>query len=390
MQDMPTYVSSPHQNGGASPPKLPRSMSANFAAEHDPDIEVTHVKLADGSPASVFRTKVWDTWPLTRTAIVLVSGSTMLFLTGPLLGATAWYALPRWLAAPLLLGYAAWVATSKSHKDGSVVDTAYRTSTVHLATLEYFKARLVMEDSLELRESRPLVIGQHPHGVYGYHGIFFMASSKKNFFYRKFPHLANKICLAVADVLFYVPFVREILLYVGHVVVSRSTLEKMLAMGRSVGIVIGGEQECLLAENGTDKVVLGGRKGFVKLALRYGADLVPSYCFHNNDAFHVSKAFPGIRGWLKKNLHVSIPIYWGRWGTPFPRKVPICLAIGRPIHTPLPATPGANVPDELVDQYHELYVAELQALFERCKEVAGYPPDRCLEAPTPKPMESFF
>ncbi|KAJ1492390.1 diacylglycerol acyltransferase-domain-containing protein [Baffinella frigidus] len=260
-------------------------MSANFAAEHDPDIEVTHVKLADGSPASVFRTKVWDTWPLTRTAIVLVSGSTMLFLTGPLLGATAWYALPRWLAAPLLLGYAAWVATSKSHKDGSVVDTkvyaawvatskshkdgsvvdtAYRTSTVHLATLEYFKARLVMEDSLELRESRPLVIGQHPHGVYGYHGIFFMASSKKNFFYRKFPHLANKICLAVADVLFYVPFVREILLYVGHVVVSRSTLEKMLAMGRSVGI------ECLLAENGTDKVVLGGRKGFVKLALRYG------------------------------------------------------------------------------------------------------------------------
>ena len=30
-------------------------------------------------------------------------------------------------------------------------------------------------------------------GVYGYHGMFFMSTSKKNFFYRKFPHLINKV-----------------------------------------------------------------------------------------------------------------------------------------------------------------------------------------------------
>jgi hypothetical protein len=164
------------------------------------------------------------------------------------------------------------------------------------------------------------------------------------------------------------------------VVVSRPTLEKVLSKGQSLGIVVGGEEECLLTENGKDRVVLGGRKGFVKLALKHGtrpaprdpgrgaalrcprlpeehrlpkktfilteclldeacttksvraqqrlqrclsngcagaagADLVPTYCFFNNDTFHISKSLlAGPRAWLKRHLKLSIPVFWGRRG----------------------------------------------------------------------------
>jgi len=61
-----------------------------------------------------------------------------------------------------------------------------------------------------------------------------------------------------------------------------------------------------------------------------------------------------------------------RWGSPFPCKVPLCLAIGRPIRTPAPPGPGAEVSDELVDHYHALYVEELQA---RARPPAPAPSD---------------
>lgn len=92
-------------------------MSGNLAAAHDPDVEVTHVKLAvchgfptpviardapskshgasvgpqDGSAASLYRTHVWDRYPVFKHVMVLLTGSTMLFWVGPGLAVGAWY-----------------------------------------------------------------------------------------------------------------------------------------------------------------------------------------------------------------------------------------------------------------------------------------------------------
>jgi hypothetical protein len=73
--------------------------------------------------------------------------------------------LPRWLSSTVLLGYAAMVATSKSHFTGSTVASEYRAKDTHLINLEYYNASLLMENSLELRDDRPQIFGQHPHGL---------------------------------------------------------------------------------------------------------------------------------------------------------------------------------------------------------------------------------
>ena len=65
--------------------------------------------------------------------------------------------------------------------------------------------------------------------------------------------------------------------------VSRESIENLLSkggpnkegMGRAVTVVVGGAAESLDAHPKTLRLVLNKRKGFVKMAIRCGADLVP-------------------------------------------------------------------------------------------------------------------
>ena len=69
--------------------------------------------------------------------------------------------------------------------------------------------------------------------------------------------------------------------------VSRESCENLLSrggangegMGRGITIVVGGARESLDAQPHSLRLVLKRRKGFVKLAIRTGADLVPVLAF---------------------------------------------------------------------------------------------------------------
>lgn len=61
----------------------------------------------------------------------------------------------------------------------------------------------------------------------------------------------------------------------GCVDASSATCHYNLKRKRSILIFIGGEKEQLMTEPGSHKIYLLNRKGFVKLALQYGCDLVP-------------------------------------------------------------------------------------------------------------------
>lgn len=53
--------------------------------------------------------------------------------------------------------------------------------------------------------------------------------------------------------------------------------------GSALTIVVGGAAESLSAHPGTADLTLKRRKGFIKLAIRQGADLVPVFSFGEND-----------------------------------------------------------------------------------------------------------
>ena len=81
-------------------------------------------------------------------------------------------------------------------------------------------------------------------------------------------------------------------------------------MGRGITIVVGGARESLDARPQSLRLVLKRRKGFVKLAIRTGADLVPVLAFGGTHPSFCSLVFE-----LRMFLIVSRPpleIFWQR------------------------------------------------------------------------------
>uniref|UniRef100_A0A667HNN9 Acyltransferase n=1 Tax=Lynx canadensis TaxID=61383 RepID=A0A667HNN9_LYNCA len=243
---------------------------------------------------------------------------------------------------------------------------------------DYFPVKLVK--TAELPPDRNYVIGGHPHGIMSA-GIFTNFNTEMNDFSKHFPGI--RLTLAGLSFIFYFPIYRDYTSSFGICSVNRRSLDFILSQpqpGQAVVIIIGGAQEALYAIPGRHHLILRNRKGFVRLALRHGASLVPVYSFGENDIFHLKAFAPGSWQYLcqvafKKLTGYSPCIFWGRglfsadsWGLlPFAR--PITTVVGRPIPVPQVLFPT----EEEVNHYHRLYMQALETLFEEHKESCGVP-----------------
>lgn len=84
---------------------------------------------------------------------------------------------------------------------------------------------------------------------------------------------------------FYIPLHRDVITSLGICDVSAETCRAIWRKGKgnSVTILVGGAEEALLARPGTNDVILLRRLGFIKLAIRAGADIVPCFAFGENN-----------------------------------------------------------------------------------------------------------
>ncbi|XP_040117891.1 2-acylglycerol O-acyltransferase 3-like [Oryx dammah] len=243
---------------------------------------------------------------------------------------------------------------------------------------DYFPIKLVK--TAELPPDRNYVLGSHPHGVISVGTVCNFATEGTGLS-QLFPGL--RFSLAVLHCLLYLPGHREYFLSCGACSVNCQSLDYVLSqsqLGRAVVIVVGGANEALYAVPGEHCLTLRNRKGFVRLALRHGASLVPVYSFGENDIFRVKAFAPDswqhlLQITIKKLLSCSPCIFWGRglfsaksWGL-LPLARPITTVVGRPI--PVPQCPQPT--EEQVDHYHTLYLKALEQLFEEHKESCGLP-----------------
>ena len=87
--------------------------------------------------------------------------------------------------------------------------------------------------------------------------------------------------------------------------------------GSCVLIYIGGIAELFKSCRTEERLYLQKRKGFIKLALREGVDVVPIYLFGNTSVLCVWKHGPLAA--LSRRLQASLTWFWGRWYLPIPR-----------------------------------------------------------------------
>eukprot|EP00927_Polykrikos_kofoidii_P071878 TRINITY_DN68078_c0_g1_i1.p1 TRINITY_DN68078_c0_g1~~TRINITY_DN68078_c0_g1_i1.p1 ORF type:complete len:349 (+),score=31.99 TRINITY_DN68078_c0_g1_i1:46-1092(+) len=146
---------------------------------------------------------------------------------------------------------------------------------------------------------------------------------------------------------------------------AKSSFISRMRKGESFGLLPGGFHEASLTEYGKDRVVVGNKKGFIKYALQYGYKVVPAYTFGECYTYWNLPGFHRLRAWLADRGLPGIIIF----GFPlFP-----CLPLQTPwgihtIHGSGIKFPKIEEPTKAdVDKYHAIFVADLQALFDRHK-----------------------
>lgn len=132
-----------------------------------------------------------------------------------------------------------------------------------------------------LDASKQYVFAYHPHGI----AIMSRFSPYGNVFEKLFSSISYR-SLGASSV-FRVPFAREIILWLCNVDASPPVANKVLASGKSMMVYPGGIREMFTMDpSSKDNVlVLKSRFGFIKLAIRHGANLVPTLVFNEKHMY---------------------------------------------------------------------------------------------------------
>ncbi|XP_070699440.1 2-acylglycerol O-acyltransferase 3b isoform X1 [Pempheris klunzingeri] len=235
---------------------------------------------------------------------------------------------------------------------------------------DFFPIKLVK--TAELNPNKNYVLGCHPHGIMSA-GAFTCFSTESCGFIEAFPGV--RATLAILAGLFRIPLFREYIMAAGLCPVSKPSLAHLLSKsgkGNAVVIVIGGAAESLASSPGVNTVVMRQRKGFVRVALEFGADLVPVYSFGENELFQQVIFSEGSLGrrlqdLFKKIMGFAPCLFVGERMAFLPYRSPITTVVGSPIPVPKSVSPT----EEEVDHYHKLYMEALSKLFHEHKVSCG-------------------
>lgn len=247
----------------------------------------------------------------------------------------------------------------------------------------YFPARLHRTEALE--PNRKYIFGYHPHGIIS-HGAFAAFATEALGFSELFPGITNT--LLTLDSNFRIPLYRDYALAMGLASVSRESIENLLSKGghngqgsgRAVTIVVGGARESLDAQPHQLRLVLNSRKGFVKLAIRQGADLVPVLAFGENELYDQvdSEEHPYIHKFqllVKKFMGFTVPLFHARGIFNYdvglmPYRRSMNIVVGKPIAVKQQGGQGTSgkVDEQYLEQVHAAYVAELKNLWDLHKD----------------------
>ncbi|KAK0547858.1 diacylglycerol O-acyltransferase 1 [Tilletia horrida] len=318
------------------------------------------------------------------------------------------------LAWPFIIPYTLWIFVFDSAaEDGGRRYAWVRNWKLWTYFAEYYPVSLIK--TVDLPPDRPYVFGYHPHGVIGM-GAFANFATEATEFPTSFPGLRPHLLTLNSN--FTIPIYRDLLLALGICSVSKRSCNAILAghgradyasqrrfrgggsrwlrifgkkqdssadlnneptqaeieagKGQVICIVVGGATESLKALPGTADLTLKKRLGFIKIAMRNGADLVPVFSFGENDIFSQLAAGDRVHALQKKfqsAFGFTLPLFHGRGIFNYtiglmPYRHPIVSVVGRPIH----CERNPNPTKAELEEVQRLYITELMNLWETWKD----------------------
>eukprot|EP00919_Chromeraceae_sp_WS-2016_P059013 GHVR01140233.1.p1 GENE.GHVR01140233.1~~GHVR01140233.1.p1 ORF type:complete len:363 (-),score=99.39 GHVR01140233.1:305-1393(-) len=144
------------------------------------------------------------------------------------------------------------------------------------------------------------------------------------------PFIKSYRCLA-ASILFRIPIVREVALWTHCVDADKSTADYVMRRGHSVVVQPGGEMEQLHTVKGIERVYIKKRMGFIRLALRHKANIIPLYVFGACHTHKTSLSLLSVRLYFVRVVRMCVCLSWGCYSPIFPNRVPQDIFVGDPI-----------------------------------------------------------
>ncbi|XP_004922950.1 2-acylglycerol O-acyltransferase 2-A [Bombyx mori] len=234
---------------------------------------------------------------------------------------------------------------------------------------DFFPIKLVK--TAELDPSKNYLFACFPHGVLS-SGAFCSFATNALDFHKLFPGLTPHLVILGRH--FLVPFARDVILSLGTCAPSQESLLYMLNpkryQGQCVAMMVGGAAEALDSHPGKYIVILSRRKGFIRIAMKSGASLVPVFSFGENEVFRPLHNSLVRRFQEKLRRHTGIasvfPLGRGLFQYSFgvvPLRNPVTTVVG----TPMEVKRNLDPTDEEVDEVHAEFTRRLVQLFENEK-----------------------
>ncbi|CAF3093091.1 unnamed protein product [Rotaria sp. Silwood2] len=280
----------------------------------------------------------------------------------------------RWYIFGSFLFYLIWMAMIRTYPTkGGYRKQWFRRLFLWKWFVDFFPIRL--HKTCDLPADRSYIFGYHPHGIISVGGVGNFASEATGF-ENLFPDI--NLRLLVLNSNFQIPFFELILMMLGICDASRESCNYILKQGKgnSILLVIGGPLESLDARPSSEYILtLKNRKGFIKMALENGANLVPVFSFGENDLFEQisnprGSKLPSIQITLQKKMGYALPLFYGRGIFQYkfgilPRRHPIDTYVGESIE--VPKLSKERITQEIIDEYHIKYIEALTRLFDTHK-----------------------
>ncbi len=261
--------------------------------------------------------------------------------------------------------------------------------------LDYFDYEAIVENKEALEENldkgKNFIFACQPHGVISFCGMCSSVHGKYKY---------RGLKTAAASALLKFPILKNVMGIFALTDANGKNLKKILrkpGIDGSIVIYVGGIAELFKSSRKEERLFLSQRKGFIKLSLREGVDIIPVYLFgntsiltvvsemnfsianyiisyHDSDIRYVCHFMQfmwqlktGRLAKLSRKLQTSFTIFWGKYYLPIPRDERLLYVAGKAIEIPKISEPTL----EDIDKYHKIYVQEVRRIFDTYKSRAG-------------------
>lgn len=226
---------------------------------------------------------------------------------------------------------------------------------------EFFKYDFIGETSdeevIQFSKKKKIMFVAQPHGVVSFGGMCSKAVMPPEFY---------PMPTAVAASLMKTPLLKHVIGIFGLTDASSKNLKKLFKKEGAAGCVVlyvGGIAELFRCSLTEERLYLTKRKGFIKIALREGVEIMPAYFFGNTSVLSVATTGPIAT--LARKTGVTLTYFWGLFGLPLPRLGQKVMYVrGAPLG--LPHIPEPT--DEDVEKWHNVYCDEVRRIYEKYRE----------------------